>query len=101
MSQVYIVLKIIFSQFWQSGGGVEIEKFNFFQNRKSLCLEIQVVLKFGEERMKITLILFVHVILVGRLLHFSTIHGKISYILSHKALHWTHAFFEHIQGRSG
>ena len=45
------------------GGGVEIENFKFFLNRKSLYLEIQVVLKFGEERMKITLIPFVHVIL--------------------------------------
>ena len=64
MSQLYIVLKRIFSQFRQ--WGVEIEKFKFFQNRKSLCLEIQVVLKFGEERMKITLILFVHVILSSK-----------------------------------
>ena len=63
MSQLYIVLKSIFSQFCQWGGGVEIENFKFFLNRKSLYLEIQVVLKFGEERMKITLIPFVHVIL--------------------------------------
>ena len=47
-------------------GGVEIENFKIFLNRKSLCLEIQVVLKFGEERMKITLILFVHVILSSK-----------------------------------
>ena len=32
----------------------------------SLYLEIQAVLKFGEERMKITLILFVHVILSSK-----------------------------------
>ena len=41
---------------------VEIKNFKIFQNRKSLYLEIQVVLKFGEERMKINLILFVYVI---------------------------------------
>ena len=65
MSQLYTMLKVIFSQFWQlvGGGRVEIKNFKIFQNRKSLYLRIQVVLKFGEERMKITLILFVYVIL--------------------------------------
>ena len=67
MSQLYIVLNIIFSQFWQSGGGGEkIENLKNFQNSKSLFLEIQAVLKFGEERTKITLILFVHVILSSK-----------------------------------
>ena len=42
--------------------GLEILNFNFFQNRKSLYLAIQALLKFGEERMKITLIPFVFVI---------------------------------------
>ena len=42
--------------------GGKNRNFKIFQNIKSLYLEIQVVLKFGKERMKITLILFVYVI---------------------------------------
>ena len=62
MSQGYIILKVIFTQFWQWGGGRN-QNFKSFQDIKSLYLEIQVVLKFGKERMKITLTTFVHVIL--------------------------------------
>ena len=49
------------------GGGEEIKNLKNFQNRNSFYLEIQVVLKFGEERMKITLILIVCVILSSKL----------------------------------
>ena len=59
MSSLFTILKVIFSQFLQWGGGVEIK---IFQNIKSLYLELQLVLKFGKERMKITLIPFVYVI---------------------------------------
>ena len=62
MSQVYPILKVNFSQFLQLGGGVEIQKSKIFHNRKSMYSEIQVALKFGEDWMNITLILFVHVI---------------------------------------
>ena len=51
-----------FTIFAIGGGRVEIENFEIFRNRKSLWLEILVVLKFCEELMKITLILFVYVI---------------------------------------
>ena len=38
---------------------VASQNFEIFQNWKSLYLEIQVVFEFGEESMKITLILFI------------------------------------------
>ena len=67
MSQLYTILKSHFFTILAIGGeGVEIKNFKIFQNRESLYLEIQVVLKFGEERMKITLILFVYVILSSK-----------------------------------
>ena len=68
MSQLYTILKkSFFHNFGNRGwGGVEIKNFKIFQNRESLYLEIQMVLKFGEERIKITLIPFGYVIFLSK-----------------------------------
>ena len=63
ISKLYSILKVIFHNFGNWGSVEREKKFKF---SKEKVIEIQVVLKFLEERMKITLILFVYVILSSK-----------------------------------
>ena len=63
MSQLYILLKVIFITILAERGGRN-SKFHFFKNRKKATVSTNTHCE--KERMKITLILFVHLILSSK-----------------------------------